>query len=321
MDAAHSLGCALFAEDPLQYNVAWHQYERVFQSACDKRDFPFAFECLRYILVQNHALSAMPLFVELTLETFRQNKIKPHATIMNDHQRIILWMAQTKSLLQKEPYCKLHQADLLNFVNTLSMMLWNNGDMEAFQKKIRTLSFLKKIRDANLEGIRLYHKLLPGFHALSSTSIWECLTPLLGVLKDMQILIKTYLPKEETTELEKEWQALTDHWKPMWMEAEEKLHKKKLRYLSENVPIHEFSLNVKPKTSLERSEARGGGMAKIKEKGHELKIAKVPAADPVAAPKAFSTGSKGAKSKRKKAKASKTAVTEENNKAPIEKKK
>ena len=65
LNAAHGLGCGLFAQDPSQYNTILSQYERLFQSACNELNTPFAFECLTAIVELNYELSATPIVVEL----------------------------------------------------------------------------------------------------------------------------------------------------------------------------------------------------------------------------------------------------------------
>ena len=311
LDMNKILSCCLFAQDPVQCRIMLPLYEQFFLTACNKLDAPFALGCLKALITHGADFSSIPLLSEVVLETLRQKKVKPTASNVEDIGRMQAWIGETKSLRQKTSYSLISIDNLSVVLDSLRVMLWHNDNLEIFQKKIQDLAFLKKIKDTNLEAIRLYHKLLPAYFALPQADKYEPLTYLFENLKSIPPLLKAlYGNAEETAEMEKEFQALEAHWKLIEnKDIQEKnisIFKKSLENRIGKEQAARYSVMIDPEISRESSEELKTSTAGLKAKCVALKISWDPSWNATTAQKAIDKCLKILTPKHRKTKASKT---------------
>ena len=322
-----ALSYCLFAQDPLQCHPILRHYEQFFLKACHAHNFSFALNCLHALLNQSFTFTAIPLIVDMLIEVFRQRKTQPNARMLSDPNLLMRLLSKSPSLLRKEPYSKLNPGSLPLVLNPLRFMLEYNSDLEAFQKKIQTVSFLKNISEVCLTAIQLYHKSLPMLHALPGAPILESLMPIEEHLANAPYLLKTYLAAQDILALEKECQAIKAHWTPLWdkLSNEKAINftKKSLESTFGKIRASHYTVSTSKEKAapLERTEELTEEAMKLKGKNLEFSFAWTPSADDASLKKTVNENMKGIASKLGKPKASQARASADKKKPPLEKKK
>ncbi len=214
------LSYCLFAKDPLSCRAILRQYEQFFLKACDHLNTEFAIDCLSAIEMRGHIFSTIPLLVDLIVEAFRRNKIKPTPSILMNPQQIMLLIGGTKSLLQTKPYNHLNEQALPSLLPALKYMLINNGfDIEHLQKKIKNPSYMKRIKEISFEAYRMSYACLSKFKDLPDAPLWKTLLSMSIQVLNLHTFLRPYFPAKEMVALVKECQALVTPWDPLLNEV------------------------------------------------------------------------------------------------------